>query len=189
MTNYEAKIETIVQRPFVYRGKRYQKNDVFLYNPNPSKLGAEQKHFLRTGAIKQMEESEYLYICLREQKEFFGKIYKKDDIIDIGDYEPERMLLWIKRGAVKKVLKSTYDKSQAGNKTSALKGQQIALEKTDDIKQDSKITLSTIANKTGIKASVLKAICNDDLKINIGNYTKALTEEQEQQILSHVNKG
>ena len=188
MTNYSAKIDTIVQRDFVYRSKRYKAGDLFLYNPNPSKLGSEQKHFLRTGMIKQLNENEYLYICLRNQKEFFGKIYGLNEVIDIEDNTPERMMLWIKRGSIKKVLKSNYDISQAEHKTSALNDKQTASELINNETDDEKITLSTIAVKANIKASMLKAICNDDLKMGIGNYTKQLTKEQEQEILSHIDK-
>lgn len=101
MSKYEAKIETIANREFLYRGIKYEKGDIFQLNPN-DRL---HKTFLRNKRVYVLPEEHYEYVCTKPIKEFFGIIYKQGDVVDFSEIPEHERLNKVRQGNVKKVIK------------------------------------------------------------------------------------
>ena len=100
MSKFDAKIECVVGRPFLYYGVKFENGEIFELNPN-NKL---HKTFLTSKRVYQLPEEHYEYICTRQYKEFLNKAYKFGDIVDFSGFTEEQRLLAVKRGYVKKII-------------------------------------------------------------------------------------
>jgi hypothetical protein len=101
MTRYDAKVECIVNRPFLHYGIKYEKGDIFPVNPN----NIIHKGWLRAKKIYQLPEENYEYVCTRQHKELLGEIYTFGQIVDLSVLPENQKFLYVKRGYVKKVIK------------------------------------------------------------------------------------
>lgn len=100
---FEAKIECMVNRPFRHRGIDYEQGDIFLVNPN-DRL---HKRYLRSGKIFELPENEYEYIYVKKiEKLFYDKVYKYGDIVNMDNVDIEKRRLFVRRGYLKKIIKS-----------------------------------------------------------------------------------
>lgn len=108
MTRYDAKVECVVNRPFLHYGIKYEKGDIFLINPN----NLIHRAWLRTKKVYQLPEDKYEYICTRQSKEMLGKLYSFGDVVDLSEMAENQRYLYVKRGYVKKVIKKTEQKQK-----------------------------------------------------------------------------
>jgi len=108
MSKYDAKIECVVNRPFLHLGVKFEKGDIFSLNPN-NRL---HKVFLSNGKVYQLPEEHYEYVCTISYKEFGDKIYGLNDLVDFSDLSDEYKVLYVKRGWVKKSIKKTEEKEE-----------------------------------------------------------------------------
>lgn len=102
MSRIEARIECVVNRPFIYYGIKYECGDIFPLNPN----NPQQKGWVRTGRIYEMPEPAYEYICVYEfGKELFNKFYQYNEVVDIENIGKKFIDIQVKRGYLKKSIK------------------------------------------------------------------------------------
>lgn len=102
MSKLEARIECVVNRPFIHYGIKYESGDIFPLNLN----NPQQKGWLRTNRVYEMPSPAYEYICVYEfGKELFGTVYNYNEVIDITGIEKKFIDIQIKRGYIKKSIK------------------------------------------------------------------------------------
>ena len=108
MSKYDAKIECVANRPFLYCGIKFEKGDVFLLNPN-NRL---HKTFLNSNKVYQLPEQAYDYVCTKFSKEFYGKTYTFDEVVDFSNISEEERMLYVRRGYVKKIIRKINEEDK-----------------------------------------------------------------------------
>lgn len=141
---FEAKIECVVNRPFLYRNKKYQSGDIFLLNPNNS----IQCMFIKTGRVTELDEECYQYILTRHVANIDEKDYQYGDIVDVSNLLPHIRNVLVKRGYFKKVI----------------------IKLSDSQKDNELPTYSDLAKSLGITFRELKNICKDKFDIYLPHH-------------------
>jgi len=206
--NIRATIDTTVLRPFFFRGVSYNKDDIFEYNPNSNTVGTrEQYHFIKNGRVKEFSEKDYLYISLRDSRNFLDKTYNYGDIVNIPEELSGKALLYIKRGQMKKIHKDRLDEFNKLINKNHIPGEQAEIDEKNTTEEpieninsemigidfktlefEEGMNLSKLSKRTGLKAKDLKYQINKNLNIEFGSYTQKFAKEEFDRIYKLINK-